>query len=86
MSALQQGTTRGRREAAGLAAAAAGSAPDDRASNGPETDKQQTVGEPMWSEAATVIFPAVQDPVAAGSDNSTDNAPENHENRPDKDA
>ncbi|WP_433725657.1 nitrate- and nitrite sensing domain-containing protein [Actinoplanes sp. CA-051413] len=86
MSALQQGTTRGRREAAGLAAAAAGSAPDDRASNGPETDKEQTVGEPMWSEAATVIFPAVQDPVAAGSDNSTDNAPENHENQPDKDA
>jgi hypothetical protein len=40
----------------------------------------------MWSEAATVIFPAVQDPVAAGSDDSTDNAPENHENRPDKDA
>jgi signal transduction histidine kinase len=90
MSALQQGTTRGRREAAGLsaanAAAAAGGSPDDRATNGPETDKQQTVGEPMWSEAATVIFPAVQDPVAAGSDNSTDNAPENHENRPDKDA
>jgi signal transduction histidine kinase len=90
MSALQQGTTRGRREAAGLsaanAAAAAGGSPDDRATNGPETDKQQTVGEPMWSEAATVIFPAVQDPVAAGSDDSTDNAPENHENRPDKDA
>jgi hypothetical protein len=40
----------------------------------------------MWSEAATVTFPAVQDPVAAGSDDSTDNAPENHENQLDKDA
>jgi hypothetical protein len=82
MSALQRGTTRGRREAAGLTATPVG----DRAGDGPKTDKQETVGEPMWSQAATVIFPAVQDPVAAGSDDSTDNAPENHENRPDKDA
>ncbi|GAA3344579.1 hypothetical protein GCM10020358_48390 [Amorphoplanes nipponensis] len=52
----------------------------------PETDKHETVGEPMWSQAATVTFPAVQDPVAAGSDESTDNAPVNHENRLDKDA
>jgi signal transduction histidine kinase len=72
MSALQQGTARGRREAAGL------SAPVD---DEPESDKQQTVEEPMWSQAATVIFPAVQDPVAAGSDDSTDDAPENHENQ-----
>jgi len=104
MSALQQGTARGRREAAGLSAAAAasskagdpagsdrtgdraGDAATDRAGDGPETDKQETVGEPTWSEAATVTFPAVQDPVAAGTDDSTDNAPENHEYRPDKDA
>ena len=68
--------------------AGAGDDNDDGATgaDGPETDKQQTVGEPMWSQAATVIFPAVLDPVAAGSDESTDNAPENHENWPDKDA
>jgi hypothetical protein len=89
MSALQRGTTRGRLEAAGLTGAPAGKAggpSDDRPGDGPETDKQETVGEPMWSQAATVVFPAVQDPVAAGSDDSTDNAPENHENQPDKDA
>jgi hypothetical protein len=40
----------------------------------------------MWSEAATVTFPVVRDPVAAGPDDSTDNAPEHHENQPDKDA
>ena len=57
-----------------------------RPGEGPETDKHETVGEPMWSQAATVILPAVLDPVAAGSEDSTDNAPENHENRPDKDA
>jgi hypothetical protein len=84
MSALQRGTTRGRLEAAGLSAKNAPEAPGDK--SGPETDKQGTVGEPMWSQAATVVFPAVQDPVAAGSDDSTDNAPEHHENRPDKDA
>ncbi|MFI7541490.1 nitrate- and nitrite sensing domain-containing protein [Actinoplanes sp. NPDC049599] len=89
MSALQRGTTRGRLEAAGLAAAQpgkVGDASDDRPDDRPETDKQETVGDPMWSQAATVVFPAVQDPVAAGSDDSTDYAPENHENRPDKDA
>jgi hypothetical protein len=88
MSALQQGTDRGRREAAGLSAAAAD---EERAgaatgAHGRETDKQRTVGEPMWSQAATVIFPVVLDPVAPGSDDSTENAPEHHENRPDKDA
>ena len=90
MSALQQGTTRGRRAAAGLSAAdpgtPAGRTSTDKTTDGPITDKQGTVGGPKWSEAATVIFPAVQDPVAAGSDDSTDDAPENHENRPDKDA
>jgi hypothetical protein len=100
MSALQRGTTRGRREAAGLSAADPGKTADsadkgvdrigdkngDRPADGPETDKQRTVGEPMWSQAATVVFPAVQDPVAAGSSDSTDYAPENHENQPDKDA
>jgi hypothetical protein len=89
MSALQRGTTRGRLEAAGLNAANAANAADPSGGipgDGPETDKQETVGEPMWSEAATVILPAVQDPVAAGSEDSTDNAPENYENRPDKDA
>jgi hypothetical protein len=132
MSALQQGTARGRREAAGLSAAAAasrkagdpasnkvigpaggkagdlaggkagdpasrsrssdrtgdrtGDLANDRAGDGREFDKHETVGEPTWSEAATVTFPAVQDPVAAGPDDSTKNAPENHEYRLDKDA
>ncbi len=88
MSALQQGTDRGRREAAGLSAAAADEERADAATgaHGRETDKQRTVGEPMWSQAATVIFPVVLDPVAPGSDDSTENAPEHHENRPDKDA
>lgn len=79
MSALQRGTTRGRLEAAGLSA--------EKAAEMPVTDKQETMTEPNWSEAATVTFPAVQSPEVAGDDNSTDNAPdENFQNRPEKDA
>jgi len=91
MSALQQGTTRGRLEAAGLSAAkAAAEDADPPAADGTELSvniKRETVGEPTWSEAATVTFPAVQSPAPAGDDRTTDNAPEaHHENRPEKDA
>ncbi len=100
MSALQRGTTRGRREAAALAAAepvetplrediAAGSEHegDGRQGSATETDKQQTAGGPKWSEAATVTFPAVRDN-GAGTDGTTGPAPEDkHQNdRPEKDA
>ncbi|UQU63702.1 nitrate- and nitrite sensing domain-containing protein [Couchioplanes caeruleus] len=99
MSALQSGTTRGRREAAALAAGpppvslregiTAGSERHRGEGEGSatETDKQQTAGGPTWSEAATVTFPAVQDS-AAGTDGSTDPAPDDkHQNhRPEKDA
>ena len=87
MSALQQGTTRGRLEAAGLSAAksAAGPAVDNTKLS--VNIKHETVEEPTWSEAATVTFPAVQSPAVAGEDRTTDNAPEAHQqNRPEKDA
>ncbi|MEV4706482.1 nitrate- and nitrite sensing domain-containing protein [Actinoplanes sp. NPDC049316] len=99
MSALQSGTNRGRREAAALAAGpppvplsegiAAGSerrvGEEERSAI--KTDKQQTAGGPTWSEAATVTFPAVQDPVA-GIDGGTDPAPDDkhQDHRPEKDA
>ncbi|MEV4639388.1 nitrate- and nitrite sensing domain-containing protein [Actinoplanes sp. NPDC049548] len=89
MSALQRGTTRGRREAAALArrapgpSAEAGKRDEDLA----ETDKQRTAGQPTWSEAATVTIPAVPSSVA-GPDGTTDSAPDgNHQiHRPEKDA
>jgi hypothetical protein len=99
MSALQQGTTRGRREAAALAAErpemplrediAAGSEHGDggRQESTTETDKQQTAGEPKWSEAATVTFPALRD-TGDGTDGTTGPAPDDkhQHDRPEKDA
>ncbi|WP_233413781.1 sensor histidine kinase [Nucisporomicrobium flavum] len=99
MSALQSGTTRGRREAAALATGStpvplseditAGSERNggEGERSATETDKQQTGGGPTWSEAATVTFPAVRDS-AAGTDGSTDPAPgDKHQNhRLEKDA
>ncbi|MEU7906705.1 nitrate- and nitrite sensing domain-containing protein [Actinoplanes sp. NPDC049118] len=83
MSALQRGTSEGRIAAAALSAAKNPEKPTETS----VTDKQETLGAQALSEAATVTFPAVQIPVAAGLPAGTDNAPdENHENRPEKDA
>ncbi|GAA2571115.1 hypothetical protein GCM10010435_51690 [Winogradskya consettensis] len=105
MSALQQGTTRGRRDAAALTQPpqpdpGSVTAASDRAAAGSErnagegdeqarvTDKQQTTGQPTWSEAATVTFPAVRISEADGTDGGTDGPPGDvHQiHRPEKDA
>ncbi len=104
MSALQRGTTQGRKDAAALAGksqpeAGAPASPRDQVNAGgegiagegdaqpPVTDKEQTPGQPAWSEAATVTFPAVGTS-AAGADGGTDGAPEenNSNHAPVKDA
>jgi signal transduction histidine kinase len=83
MSALQRGTAEGRLAAAALSAGKEPVTPVETS----VTDNQETLGAQALSEAATVTFPAVQSPVAAGFDALSDNAPdENHENRPEKDA
>ncbi|MET8153390.1 nitrate- and nitrite sensing domain-containing protein [Actinoplanes sp. NPDC049668] len=86
MSALQRGTSEGRLAAAALNAGKGPAKPDETS----VTDKQETLGAQALSEAATVTFPAVQSPVAAGISAGYDSAPdenhENPENRPEKDA
>ncbi|WP_306215449.1 sensor histidine kinase [Actinoplanes sp. RD1] len=110
MSALQQGTNRGRREAAGLGGPGGASRKRGRAAGEPGsgkvdaadskrvnagsedstgagddrpggTDKEQTTGQPSWSEAATVTFPAVD---AAGTGGTPDE--QHQDQRPEKDA
>lgn len=99
MSALQRGTTRGRREAAALTGRGPDTAASEPIAAGSEqtaggrdenlagTDRQRTAAQPTWSEAATVTIPAVPSTVA-GPAGSTDGAPdENHQiHRPEKDA
>ncbi|AGL14876.1 nitrate- and nitrite sensing domain-containing protein [Actinoplanes sp. N902-109] len=99
MSALQRGTTQGRRDAAALLGSPLPTAPGDQPAPAGEqvtragdtqprvTDKQQTTGQPTWSEAATVTFPAVGTP-PVGEDGGTDATPDDNDqnHRPEKDA
>ena len=83
MSALQKGTARGRREAAGLAGGPPPTPPEEQQSTpaGPATEPGTT--EAKWSEAATVMFPVVPSEDDSITDKASD---ENHENRPEKDS
>jgi signal transduction histidine kinase len=79
MSALQQGTARGRLEAAGLAGGQPPAAPEEQQS----TPAEPGTTEAKWSEAATVMIPVVPSEDDSITDKASD---ENHENRPEKDS
>ena len=83
MSALQKGTARGRREAAGLAAGQPPAVPEAQQSTPTEPAGEPGTAEAKWSEAATVMFPVVPSEDDSITDKASD---ENHENRPEKDS